>query len=227
MRYRLLLLAALFCISLAPPGHTQTVESTWNPSVAYTWKSSDRVTFKSELDVVSVLSNLSSNQFISYIEPKFSFAYGLSVRTKIGGGYYYRRVDPFSADPGYEHRTLQQLGLISYVGDRRIAHRFRLEQRIRSSSYQNRFRYRLSYDLPLQGQLLDPGEAYLTLSNEVMTAFNAEKYDFENRALMGIGWYINRKRKTEFSVQYRTQDIGSSSGLNHLFQISTGLYFNR
>lgn len=142
-------------------------------------------------------------------------------------GYYYRNATPLLPGHQYEHRLLQQIGFISFIGDRRISHRVRLEQRIRSSSYQNRARYRVSYDFPLEGEQLDKGEQYLILKNEVMTAFNTKEADAENRAAIGLGWYLSRKQKFEIGIEYRTQDIFADSGLGHLFLFSTAFYLNR
>jgi len=101
-------------------------------------------------------------------------------------------LDPLLEGYEYEHRLLLQAGYIGYFGDQRLSHRLRLEQRIRSSPYQNRFRYRLGFDLPLLGEQLDSGERYSILKNEMMTAFNGSEAAAENRASLGIGWLLGR-----------------------------------
>jgi len=113
------------------------------------------------------------------------------------------------------------------VGDQRLAHRFRLEQRIRTSSYQNRFRYRISFDFPLQGERLDPGERYLILKNEMMSAFNGSEADAENRASLGMGWLLRGNKMFELNLQYRTQDIFSGNGVSHLLLLGTAFYISR
>lgn len=207
--------------------YSQQAELIWNPELSYSWKSSDRLGFNTKLSVFNSIRDLDNNAAIEYIEPQFTFSYGLTGRTKLGGGYYYRLTTPMIDGYQYEHRFLQQIGFISFIGDRRLAHRVRLEQRIRSSSYQNRLRYRLSYDFPLQGEQLDPGEKYLILKDEMMTAFNKDEADAENRVSVGMGWYFNSKQKFELGLQYRTQDIFSDSGISHLFLLSTSYYLNR
>ena len=220
--------ALLSVIALLPLcAFSQQSELIWNPELSYSWKSSDRLGFNTKLSIFNSVLDFDNNAAIQYIEPQFSFSYGISSRTKLGGGYYYRLSTPMIDGYQFEHRFLQQIGFISFIGDRRLAHRLRLEQRIRSSSYQNRLRYRLSYDFPLQGQELDPGETYLILKDEMMTAFNKDEADAENRASVGMGWYFNSKQKFELGLQYRTQDIFSDGGINHLFLISTSYYLNR
>ncbi|NBC64890.1 MAG: DUF2490 domain-containing protein [Bacteroidetes bacterium] len=199
----------------------------WNPELSYSKRVSDRTTLIAKLSVFNSLENITNQKFLRYIEPQLSGSYTLTTRWKVGGGYYYRRPEPLLDGNGYEHRLLQQAGYISFLGDQRLAHRFRLEQRIRSSSFQNRIRYQLSFDFPLQGEQLDPGERYLILKNEVMAAFNASESDAENRASLGMGWYLSRKQKFEINFQYRTQDIRSGSGVTHLLLFGSTFYINR
>jgi hypothetical protein len=199
----------------------------WNPEVSYSWKASDRLAYNTKLSMFNNGGEFGNRSWLSFLEPQFVVSYSLSTRMKIGGGYYYRWSEPLLDNYRYEHRFLQQIGYISYIGDRRVAHRLRLEQRIRSSSYQNRLRYRLSYDFPLQGERLNPGENYLILKNEMMTAFNADEADAENRVSIGLGWFVSNRYKFELNLQYRTQDIFSGDGISHLFLAGTSFYFNR
>ncbi|MDR9364662.1 MAG: DUF2490 domain-containing protein [Balneolaceae bacterium] len=225
IRITFLLLTALF---LAKSGTAQSnTDWIWSPEYSYSWKTSDRMAYSAKVSMFNSVENIDNRSFIQNIEPQLSFAYGLTPRTKIGGGYYYRWSSPLLDGYQYEHRFLQQVGFINFIGDRRIAHRLRTEQRIRSSSYQNRVRYRISYDFPLEGDRLDPGERYLIFSNEMMSAFNADEADAENRFSAGMGWFFNRQQKFELGVQYRTQDIFSGDGISHLFLVSTSFYMNR
>lgn len=223
--------AAFFTIILAWPvsgfAQSNTAEWIWNPELSYSKKTSDRTTLIAKLSVFQSLDNFSSSNSLRFIEPQLSASYTLTPRWKVGGGYYYRWSEPLTDSFNYEHRLLQQAGYVSFLGDQRIAHRFRLEQRIRSSSYQNRFRYRISYDFPLQGERLDPGERYLILKNEMMTAFNSSEADAENRASLGMGWFLNGRQKFEVNLQYRTQDIFSGNGISHLFWVGTSFYISR
>jgi hypothetical protein len=210
----------LFPLTTAAQSDTEWI---WNPELSYSNKLTDRTTLITKLSVFNSLDETSNRSFVQFIEPQMSVSYTLTTRWKIGGGYYFRNSQPFLD----EHRLLQQVGYINYIGDQRLAHRLRLEQRIRSSSYQNRLRYRLSFDFPLQGERLDPGERYLILKNEVMTAFNAAQADAENRVSFGLGWFLNNSQKFELNVQYRTQDVFSGDGISHLFLLGTAFYISR
>ena len=199
----------------------------WNPELSYSWKASDRVAYVTKLSMFNNVGEFDNRTGLEFLEPQFVMSYSISTRLKVGGGYYYRWSEPLRSGYRYEHRLLQQVGYVSYIGDRRLAHRLRLEQRIRSSSYQNRLRYRLSYDFPLEGERLDPGEQYVILKNELMTAFNASEADAENRVTAGLGWFVSNRYKFELNLQYRTQDIFSGDGISHMLLAGTSFYFNR
>jgi hypothetical protein len=68
-------------------------------------------------------------------------------------------------------------------------------------------RYRLSSDIPLNGQKLDPGENYAILSNEVIGDYFVNAIDFENRLVAGVGWYFENKNKFETSIDYRIDPL--------------------
>ncbi|MBD3615559.1 MAG: DUF2490 domain-containing protein [Gracilimonas sp.] len=205
----------------------QEADLIWSPELSYSWKQSDRLGFTAKVSMFNSLRDLDNKSAVQYIEPTLTFSYSTSPRVKLGGGYYYRNSTPFLPGYQYEHRFLEQIGFISFIGDKRIAHRLRAEQRVRSSSYQNRIRYRISYDFPLEGEKLDAGEKYFIVKNEMMSAFNKDAADAENRADIGLGWYFNEKQKFELGLQYRTQDIFSDSGISHLILIRTSYYMNR
>lgn len=223
---KLLLLTSVILLPLF--AHAQSeAELIWGPELSYSWSSSDRVSYNAKLVVFNNLRELGNQARLTHIEPSFVMTYNLTTRYRLGLGYVYRWSEPLLDEYIYEHRFLQQIGFVSFIGDRRIAHRVRLEQRIRSSSYQNRLRYRLSYDFPLEGERLDPGEKYFIINNESIAAFNAEEADGENRITAGLGWYFNNEYKFEVNLQYRMQDIFSDDGLSHMFVLGTVFYMNR
>ncbi len=208
---------ALLAVAILYPvcAFSQQADLIWNPELSYSWKSSERLGFKTKLSVFNSIRDFDNKTAIRYIEPQVTFSYALDGVSKIGGGYYYRLSTPMVDGYQYEHRFLQQVEFVSDLRDRELDHRLRLEQRVRSSSYQNRLRYRLGYDIPLEG------EKYLILKDEMMTAFNKDEADAENRATVGLGWNLNSKQKFELGIQYRTQDIFSNGGISHLFLLST------
>lgn len=197
----------------------QQTELIWNPALSYSWQTSDRWSYSAKISAFNSLRDLDNKTAIRYIEPKFTFTYALSGSSNIGGGYYYRWSAPLMDGYAYEHRILQQIGFKTQIGGRNFSNRFRAEQRIRSSTYQNRIRYRLSHKFPLQSKSKNTPR-FISISDEIMTAFNKDAADAENRLALGMGWLFGR-RQFETGFQYRTQDIFSNNGISHMLLFYT------
>lgn len=216
-------LLVIFLIPAAASG--QQADLIWNPQLSYSWQSSDQLSFSAKVSAFNSVRDFDNDSAIRYIEPKFIFSYRLPGSASVGGGYYYRWSFPLQDSDAYEHRFLQQVGFKFLIGDMDISNRFRIEQRVRSSSYQNRIRYRLSHKFPIQNE---PGrtDRYVVLSDEVMTAFNRDAADAENRVALGLGWIFNDKKVFETGIQYRTQGIFSENGISHMLLLFTTFSFN-
>ncbi len=205
----------------------QSADFIWNPELAYSWKNSNRLAFSTKLAMFNSIPDFDNNAAITYIEPQFTLSYRLANQTKIGGGYLYRLSTPLLDGYQYEHRFLEQFGFTSLLGPYHMAHRIRLEQRIQSSSYQNRLRYRIQIKFPFNKQKSDSGERYLSVKEEVMTAFNKHAADAENRISTSLGWLLKNHQKFELGIQYRAMDIASGGPIHHLPLLNTSYHFSR
>ena len=136
-----------------------------------------------------------------------------------GGGYLIRR-----ADNSFTHRFIQQYAITRRLPASRLAHRFRTDQTfVKDESIQFRLRYRLSWEKPLNGLELDPGEFYLKLNHEYLGILQDSKGDLEIRSLASLGYDISDKNKIETGIDYRVENV-VSSGLTHRLFLSIGLY---
>lgn len=223
----LILLGSMLGGSTAAVRAQDALDVSWEPSVSYSWAPSDRWGFNAQFVGFTAVNNLEERPFLDHAEAQLASSYGLSVRTKLGGAYLYRWDDPLEAGYAGEHRLMQQVGVVTYLGDRRLAHRLRAEQRIRSSSYVNRWRYRLGYEVPLQGARLDPGETYLNTSAELLISFDRDFVGDESRAFVALGWFFSNQRKVEVGLQYRAQDLFAEGDVGHLLLLTTAYYLSR
>lgn len=203
------------------------VDVSWEPAVSYSWAPGDRWGYNAQLVGFTAVNNLEARAVLEHAEAQLATSYGLSVRTKLGGAYLYRWDDPLETGYAGEHRLMQQVGVVTYLGDRRLAHRLRAEQRIRTSSYVNRWRYRLGYEVPLQGARLDPGETYLNTSAELLVSFDRDFVGDEGRAFVALGWFFSNQRKVEVGLQYRAQDLFAEGDVRHLLVLTTSYYLSR
>lgn len=225
MRFLKTLLWAVASFLIAQSGFSQsTTEWVVRPEYTYQWRISDRLTSTSKLSLYNSVYHFNNRMDILNVQPQFLLGYRLSPILRIGGGFVYRWSTPNMNGPYYEFRTSQEAGSVSYAANHRIAHRLRAEQRFRSTSYLNRIRYRIKYNVPLQGEILNPGDRYLIFSNELMSVFNKNDSDAENRFATGLGWFNNQHQKFELTLEYRTRDILHRNGVVHLFMMKTSLF---
>lgn len=136
-----------------------------------------------------------------------------------GGGYLIRR-----SDGAFTHRFIQQYAITRKLLTSRIAHRFRTDQTVeKDEAIQMRLRYRLSWEKPLNGLEVDPGEFYLKINNEYLGILQDSKGDVEIRGLASLGYDISDKNKIETGVDYRVENL-MNPGPKHLLFLSIGLY---
>ena len=121
---------------------------------------------------------------------------------KVDVGYQYRIEEGENT-----HRPIQQVAILQRSNFFRVGHRIRTDQTFfNEEAMLWRFRYRYALQMPLQGRDLDPGEQYLTLSNEAIYMYQAGEDDVENRLVASLGFYVNDDNKYEVGIDYRTDD---------------------
>lgn len=86
-----------------------------------------------------------------------------------------------------EIRTWVQVNLKNPFDYIIFEHRYRAEQRFTTNGYRNRFRYRLSAVIPLQGKKIEPRTFYLSAWNEIFFTDN-EPFFERNRLFIGGGY---------------------------------------
>ncbi len=222
----LLLLTVMAFPTIAQKGITLQYE----PTFSYTKGLSNRWSVTSKLASRNTFLDTSEEGTIAryqlnFLEAQFFGTYNLWNSNKLGIGYTFRATDLLES-PGFEHRSTEQIAFVTNVGNSHLAHRVRAEQRSRTAGYTNRLRYRLSYDKPLNGQELDPGEKYIVVSDELLYTFNAVESSAENRISLSIGWLLQKGRKFEIGIQHRLDDIGSQP-LEHTAWFTTTYYISQ
>jgi hypothetical protein len=150
--------------------------------------------------------NFERFDFQNYVERKIGLFSKLSV------GYQLR----FRTNNRYSHRTIQQFSWVTGTDKFRIGHRVRSDQTFsKDRKPEVRFRYRTGFQIPLQGQQLDPEEYYLSLSDELVWSYRSPNADLENRVVAKIGFYINDKNKVESGIEWRAEEFFLNTGVDH------------
>ncbi|GAB3988861.1 hypothetical protein GCM10028807_12440 [Spirosoma daeguense] len=173
----------------------------------------------------------------------------LSERIDVSGGYTYFQSHRYGTYPEVaerpepEHRIYQDVSLKDQLGKLQLTHRLRLEQRwlgsrnergdspVQEWTYQNRIRYQISAEFPLQGSTTDDGEWYLNAFDELFIGFGQAVEDNvfnQNRLSGGIGYQFTEDAKLELNYLYQirqhaTPDPTSNRSvveLNHGFRLN-------
>jgi hypothetical protein len=172
-------------------------------------------------DKWAVLFDASARRSGTFDEPMANFvrgglAYELSDHLRVAVGANWSRTYPYGelpvAYPATERRIWQQAVVSHEVGRLDVSHRYRLEQRFRGRrndpavdqidfwERSNRFRYQVRGTLPLSGDAIEPGEAYVSLANELFVGIGRNvQYNIfdQNRAGVSLGYRLTRTWRTE------------------------------
>jgi hypothetical protein len=144
------------------------------------------------------------------LEPLMAFA----------AGYQYR----WNGDGRNNHRAIQQVSLVQLRNKLRIGHRLRTDQTFDPvDSPEFRVRYRLLFEIPLEGSRIDPGEFYLIASDEAIFGTQGGEFKIENRLVCSLGHYFSKKQKLEGGIDYRSDDF-LNGGLRQRFWFKVGWF---
>jgi len=169
----------------------------------------------------AVLFDASARRSGTFDEPMANFvrgalAYEITDDVRVAVGANWSRTYPYGEIPvAYattERRIWEQLQFGHAIGRLDLSHRYRLEQRFRGRrndpdvdridywERSNRFRYQLKATLPLSGENIEPGEAYLSASNEIFIGIGgkvASNIFDQDRATASLGYRLTRNWRVE------------------------------
>lgn len=136
------------------------------------------------------------------------FGRSLNPFVALAGGYQYR-VETGSKN---SHRSIQQISFLQRKDTYKIGHRVRTDQTFSpDDAIEFRVRYRISFEVPLEGQSLDPGEIYLVFSDELLYSIQSGESALENRFVASLGHYSTKKQKFQAGIDYRTDRFFNSA----------------
>ena len=157
----------------------------------------------------------------SYQRTDLSFIAGkkLGFRTKLAAGYQL-----ILDDQEINNRFIQQLNHVKKYRSFFLNHRFQADQTFRKSEdAEYRLRYRLSTEIPLNGQTLDSRELFIKVSNEYLNSIQNSEYDLEIRFAGFIGYVFSPKTKLEVGIDDRL-DAFIDDRLRNRFWLGFNVY---
>ena len=224
-----LLLSVLMGFSLGALAQGNVVYTGFFPEAALTGSVSDRVqlTFKVESQHRGYDNRAPAGERWEYFHYRTDIqgfvALSLNPFWKVSGGYQYRLA---GGNGPNTHRSIQQIAYVQRLRCSRLGHRLRIDQTYHpNEAVELRARYRLSLEIPLSGQSLDPSEFYLLLSDELIYAYQGGDSELENRLVGSLGHYFSKRAKLEAGLDYRT-DRYIAEGFRTRLWLKVGGYFS-
>ncbi len=218
MRQKITWNAFLIAILMSVSVFGQNTELIWLPVFSYSWEQTEQLGFDASASAFNSLSNLDNSLAIKFIETALIASYATSPKIKLGLGYLHRFATPLIEGYQYEHRLLENISFSSFFGDKKIGHRFVLEQRFRTNKYENRVRYRLSHKFSV-GE--ETAGTFLKLENELLNSFNSESFKGENRFKIAYSKSLKNKKEIEIGIQHRTLNLFTDFDLGQIVLLST------
>ncbi len=123
----------------------------------------------------------------------------IGLTTKIAGGYLIR-----FRNQEIITRTIQQFALIQKFSTLKLAHRLVTDQTFqKEKAVKYRFRYRISAQIPFNGQSIDPQEFYFKFNHEYLYALQDANRDLEIRIVPVLGYKFKDTNKLEIAFDNR------------------------
>ena len=225
--FRLLLLL-LFISSVELRAQSHDLISGFFPEFAITAPINDRISATGKVEtqhgqLTNVGRAAAEFDYFHYRTDLQGFLnYRINPFWKGTAGYQYR----FEGDGENSHRTIQQIAFVQRRVALRLAHRIRTDQTFEPNALlEARLRYRLSAEIPLEGQSVDVGEYYLVFSGEPILSVQDAEADIEQRMVGTVGKVISQGSKLELSLDYRT-DRYLTDGFRHRIWLGVGWFVN-
>jgi hypothetical protein len=152
-----------------------------------------------------------------YVLTDFSIilAKKLGLNSRIAGGYLIR-----VEEGELIQRFIQQYTAVNRMPAYRLAHRFLADQTFSKTEKPDyRLRYRITSEIPLDGESADPKEFYLKISNEYVNSLQDNIYDLEIRLIPLLGYGVNENNKIEIGLDYRVNSLFDNNS-RHTFWTS-------
>ncbi len=122
------------------------------------------------------------------------------------------------------HQIIQQFSVVQNLNASRVGHRLSADQTFKSDIISYRFRYRLSFEKPLNGNKIDPNEFYIKAGTEYLMKLSDNITSSEIRAVSLLGYEIEDSNKIEIGLDYRISNFLNKISDNAIW-LNIGWYF--
>jgi hypothetical protein len=164
-------------------------------------------------------NNSTSDVHLQLVDIALTGSRKTGLNNTLAGGYLIR----LRGSQTY-HRIMQQFTMVRRFEAFRLAHRFSSDQTFnRDEPWELRLRYRITAEIPLNGQSVDPGEFYLKLNNEYLNSWQEWEPGLEIRLVPLAGFEFTDNNKLEIGIDYRLSSFIDGSARSS-FWFNIGWY---
>ena len=158
-----------------------------------------------------------------YYEAKGGVSYNLDKNNiaLLGIGRYvtYNYEDIDDGPSITENRLWEQFVSNQYLGRIKFEHRYRVEQRWLNTGYRNRFRYRISANIPINKPKVEPGTLFGILYDEAF--FNNKAPNFErNRVAALLGYQFSKPFSIQTGILNQFNNTATSTNRKYYFLLN-------
>lgn len=137
----------------------------------------------------------------------------IAANITVGGGYLIR-----AEDDVFKNRAIQQISFSKKYPGFRMAHRIMTDQTFeKNENPELRLRYRISSEIPLEGQSIDVNEFYLKINNEYLNSWQRDDYDLEIRWVALFGYAVSPLNDLEMGIDYRLDSFINGNSRNRIW----------
>jgi len=115
-----------------------------------------------------------------------------------------------------ENRIYQQFITRQNFGRVFIQHRYRIEERFIASDVRMRFRYFLSFNIPINQEVIKKDVFYFSAYNEIFLRTNTPVFD-QDRIYGAVGYAINNYLRLETGLMYQIYEDGNKLQFQFVF----------
>lgn len=137
----------------------------------------------------------------------------IAANITLGGGYLIR-----AEEDAFKNRAIQQISFSKKYPGFRMAHRIMTDQTFeKNENPEFRLRYRISSEIPLEGQSIDVNEFYLKINNEYLNSWQGNDYDMEIRWVALFVYSISPLNDLEMGIDYRLDTFINGNSRNRIW----------
>lgn len=204
-----LLLCLTILMAFAQNSYTGGVQLEIKPALSFQndWKLNGR--FGSRIVFFEGSSSQSFTTLIDYerTDLELILTKKASSSTSLGAGYLARVQNGI-----VKHRLIQQFSISNKHETFSLGHRFRFDETFevdKANTY--RFRYRFSFEKPLNQESGKDKKTYFILNNEYIPSVQSGKYQMEMRLVPVLGFKLDKSNTIEVGVDYRVEKLFTST----------------